>query len=167
MTWLVMLVALVASALLQALLPAGPLPGHVKAPLLLGVVVYYALVRRRGIMLAAALTAGLLHDGLSVIPLGYSSCAFCVVGLAVHRYRDAVFARRGLTHLLFGAMAGGGMTLMLAVMMGSSGLIGWDPGLVAIRLVSSAAWGAAAVPVVFRLLEHLEGLVGNPSETAV
>ena len=87
--------------------------GQANAPILLGLVLYYALAHSRGTMLQAAIFAGLLQDALGMIPLGYSSFCFCVVALVVSKFKDMVFVHELVTHMLFGALASGAVTLAL------------------------------------------------------
>ena len=68
----VMLLLLLAAAAAQTLAP--PLaPGYLKAPVLPGVVVYYALCRPPFHALNAALWAGILTDALGGVPQGTSA----------------------------------------------------------------------------------------------
>ena len=73
-----MLLVIAASLLLQSLLPPVAFLGHAKVPVVMSVVVYYALTYKRTPMLIAGLAAGIVYDAMSVVPLGWSSFWFCV-----------------------------------------------------------------------------------------
>jgi hypothetical protein len=166
MKLLAMLFSLVAAAVVQALLPAWGWFGHAKAPVLLGLVVYYALTRSRGWMLAAAVGAGMLQDGLGMIPLGYSACLFCLLGLVVQRYRDELYGFGVVTHVVIGCLGAGAVALGLAVLLAKDGLVVWAPAWVLSKIAGAAGLGALSAPLVFRLVERLDLTLGNLEESA-
>ena len=166
MMLLTLLFALGCGAILQGALPAWELFGHAKVPVLLGLAIYYALTRDRNWMLVAAVLAGILQDALGRIPMGYSSCCFCLVGLIVQRYREILFGFRAMTHLMVGALAGGGVTLLLVVLLAKDGLVEMQLGWALSKIVGAAALGALCTPVAFRLVETLDLKLGNLEEPA-
>ena len=97
-------VLLVAAGLLQDFIPGALVLGQVKAPILLAVVLYYALAHSRTTFLWAAILGGILQDSLSLVPIGYSALAFCLVGLLAHRYREVLFTRSPATAVLVGGV---------------------------------------------------------------
>ena len=120
---LLMFMAVIVGAVAQAVFPTFRWLGQANAPILLGLVLYYALAHSRGTMLQAAIFAGLLQDALGTIPLGYSSFCFCIVALVVSKFKDMVFAHKLVTHMLFGALASGAVTLALYGLLATAGLV--------------------------------------------
>lgn len=166
MNLVVMLFALICGAVLQAVTPAWPLFGQAKAPILLAFVLYYALARTRGQLLQAAILAGILQDGLGMIPFGYSSFAFCMAGLAVSRFKDVVFVYQYVTHVLFGALSAFGVTLMMYILLASTNQLSLVGGSMALKLAGSFVLGGVLTPIVFKVGATLDGLVGNIDERA-
>ena len=165
MNTLVMLFSLFIGAIAQALLPAWSWLGLAKAPILLGIAIYYASTRGRRQMLLAAVMAGVLQDALGMIPFGYSSCCFCLVGLAVNRFRTSVFIFRGVTHFIVGGLASGLVTGVLAVLLWKNMLINFTLAWTLQKVVGAIVLGAVFVPLVFRLIEELDIRLGILEES--
>lgn len=166
MNVLLILFSLVVASIAQALLPASAWFGLAKAPILLGTVVYYAFTRNRNQMLMVAVLAGVLQDALGMIPLGFSSACFVLVGLLVHGFRDSVFVFRVVTHFVVGALASGLVTGLLALLLWRNGLIELPPTWMMQKLVGATLLGAFFVPVVFQLIEQLDLRLGILEEPA-
>ena len=164
MTLAVMLAVLVLSAVLQAVLPPLAALGQAKLPLLLGPVIYYALTSDRPRLVQAAVLAGLLQDALSLLPLGYSALAFCLVAVTVNRFRDTVFVHAAFTHMIFGALAAAAVTLMLSAMMAATGIARPPVVWLLLKLTGSLLLGAVAVPLMFQVTARLDRMVGNVRE---
>ena len=153
---------LLAAGLLQDVL-AGPLwLGQAKAPVLLAVALYYALHHERWAMLTAVVVAGILQDSISLMPIGYSSFCFCLLGLAVRNLRGILFKHSmgtaALVGGLSGALAAGFLQGMLV--MGTNYETGpwwW----VIWRMAGSAVLGMVAFPVAWRIARSLDQLAGN------
>jgi rod shape-determining protein MreD len=160
-TSLLMFFALVAGAVLQAVFPTWRWLGQAPAPVLMGVVLYYALSHSRRHMLQAAIVAGLLQDALGMIPLGYSSFCFVVAALLVSKFKDIVFVHETLTHMSFGALASGAVTLALYGLLSKEDLVSLPGGWAALKTVGSMLLGAVVVPFVFEILESLDRTLGN------
>lgn len=160
MTALSLFASLLLAAALQVALPTASWLGRTPAPILPALVVYYALMRSRSALLAAALAAGIVQDALGMTPFGYSSLCFCAAGLAVRRFRDDVFIWKGLTEALFGALAYAGITLAMYALLRGSGAIALGPSALALKLPGALLLGAAATPLVYRALERLDLLLG-------
>jgi rod shape-determining protein MreD len=156
-----MLSALVFGAVLQAVFPTWGWLGHANAPILLGVVLYYALAHSMGMTLTAAILGGLLQDALGMIPLGYSSFCFCLAGVLAGKFKDIVFVHELVTHVLFGALAAGGVTLMLYILLGKDGLVALQGGWAALKTAGSILLGAVLVPLEFELLGTVDRMLGN------
>ena len=106
MTLVVMASVLIVLAVAQAQLPGFVLLAQARFPFLLSIVLYYALNRETGTMLATAFLAGLLHDALSPVPLGYSTALFCAAGWLASRFRRLVITESPITPVFFGSVAG-------------------------------------------------------------
>lgn len=164
MTSLLMFMAIIIGAVAQAVFPAFSWLGQVNAPVLLGLVIYYALAHSRGNMLQAAIFAGLLQDALCMIPLGYSSFCFCIVAIVVSKFKDIVFVHESVTHMLFGALASGAVTLVLYGLLSVAGLVTLAPGWTILKVVGSMFLGAIIVPFEFELVAALDRMLGNTDE---
>lgn len=110
MIGVILAVLLVAAGLSQDIIPGPLVLGQVKAPVLLALVLYYALGHSRVTLLWAAILGGILQDSLSLVPIGYSALSFCLVGLWLHRFRKTLF-----TQSLVTAMGVGGLGYVLAL----------------------------------------------------
>lgn len=162
MTYIVMAIVLVVSALLQVTLPSYACLGQAKVPFLLVAVLYYALTREAPTMLVAAFAAGLLQDVLTpMMPLGFSVFSFCIVGGVVGLFRKMVLSESILTSMTFGAAGGAAATAILYVMLTRAGLIMCPPGRAALKAVATGTLGGVWAPLVFFLTQRLDGVVGN------
>jgi rod shape-determining protein MreD len=158
---LVMLVAVTVGAVLQAALPTLSVLGNAPAPVLTGVVLYYALLRERGVLLVAAVVGGLVQDALGLVPLGYSSFGYCLIGLAARGLRDAVLVRQWTTHVLFGAAGNVALQFFLAFVLLANGTVQPAWLWLLAKLIGALLGGAIVVPFVFRGIAALDRLVGN------
>ncbi len=163
MSLLVMILALIAAVLGEAIWPAWVWLGQARPPLVMGVVLYYAWNRSPGLMLAAAGLGGVLSDSLNSMPLGYATLCLAVFGLWSRAGRDTVFSQRWIMHLAYGAAAGAGMILALYG-------LAWmtDPearalplGRVFLKAFGAGVYGAALTPALFRVMEQADRMVGN------
>lgn len=161
MTWIVMAFALVIGAVLQTVLPAWLFLGQAKFPVLLALVLYYALNRDTPVMLVAAVFAGFLQDILSIgIPLGYSSCCFIVAGWLVGRFRQLVIMDSMLTPVFFGGVAGSVLTLVMYMLLCNAGAAYWPLGMLFLKIAGAGLLGVAVTPVVFLAAQYFDGLMG-------
>jgi rod shape-determining protein MreD len=161
MAWLVMCFAVVIAGVLQTLLPAYSFAGQAKAPLLLSVVLYYALSRDAAYMMVAGLLAGCFQDAMSPIPFGYSATCFCVAGWIAGAFRRIVVADAAATRAFFGGAAAAAVTLATYVMVSSAGLAAWPPGRAFLKVAATGFLGLVAAPVVCAAIERLDRAVGN------
>jgi rod shape-determining protein MreD len=159
-TGIVMFFLLVGGVLLQIALPGWFWLGQAKCPLLLCVVLYYALCRRPHVMLVAAVSAGFLQDALSEVPLGYSSLLFIVAGSISSRLRKTVLPDALTTRLTFGGVVGGAVTLALGVLLLRRDLVGLPLSIVLWRALWTGLLGCVCAPVVFAVAAHMEQAVG-------
>lgn len=161
MNWLVMIFSLVCAAVAQALLPSWTVFGVARPPILLGVVMYYALTRSPEMVFITAVLAGLLQDALSLIPFGYSACVFCVVAMTLRRFKEMVFVFRAVTHLILGAVASAGVAIGLGMLLVFNGQIQINLSWLVTRVLGALAAGAVVVPLVFQAIEWLDLHLGN------
>jgi len=160
-TQLAIAFALIVAAVAQAMLPTTGWTGWAPLPLMAGLVIYFALMRPRAVMLEVALLAGLIEDSLGPMPLGYSSFCYCVGGLVVEHFRDTVIIRQWTTHAMFGALVNLGVTLFTFALLVKDRFV--DPGALhaTLRVAGSFVLGGVATPVVFAALESLDRMLGN------
>jgi len=153
--WILMMMAMLVATLGQAMLPGWPLLGYARFPLLLGVVLYYALNHKLWIVILVAFVAGLLQDGLSLVPLGYSALLFCGVAVVAGRYRRLVLSEAFVTAAFFGGIASLVVTLFIFILLRRADAIACSALQAALRIVGSGFLGMLTVPVVFLLMTHL------------
>jgi rod shape-determining protein MreD len=163
MNLVIMAVALLIGAVAQEVLPGLTLLGQAKAPLVLSVVLYYALHRSLLLLLTAAIVGGVLCDSLEALPMGYSAAVFGVLGIVAWFYRDVVFNARGVTHMVFGCLAGLGLTFGLYGLLLISEESLWEAAWfwIALKAIGTALLGMILAPIVFAVLERLDRLTGN------
>lgn len=161
MTYLVMGVILVLSAVLQVQLPGYALLGGAKVPFLMSVFLYYSLNSDTGVMLTAAFCAGLLQDALSEVPLGYSSFLFCLLGWAVSRFRTYVLSESFVTPAFFGGATSLLFTVAIYIWLSNEGLVSLGAGRLFMRVLGAGFLGMICTPIVFFLARSLDQLVGN------
>ena len=162
MTIVVFFFMLFSSTLAQILVPPCALLAQAKAPLLLGIVIYYAMAQRRGLMLFAAIAAGLIQDALTLTPLGYSVLLFCVFGLLINRFRDSVFPPSVPTAAAAGLALGMVVTLATYLMLraGSEPLVLIPAGRAVWRAVGTGLLGLLFAPLIFLCAVKLEQVAG-------
>jgi len=166
-TAIVMIFLLMAGSALQSFFPAMAWVGYSTVPVLLSLVVYYALIRGGAMMLIFALLAGLFQDSLSLIPLGYSSFCFAVCAMIIGKYRELMMTQSTLTHMVVTAAMYAAVTLMLSVLLVKDGLIPWQPVWLLLKIPGAVVLGVITGPVVIaaaRALEEKLGLIQGNSE---
>lgn len=160
----VMIVALCACAMFQAILPSWAAMGQAKPPLLLGAVMYYALSRSNTQGVEAAVLGGLLQDSLGPIPHGYSVLAFASIALLVCHYRERVFSEHWFTHVLMGIGASAWVTLALFLLLKGGGLrTGVGFSFVLSKALGMGMLGLVVFPLVYAVIDKLDRALGNVS----
>lgn len=163
MNLIVMGLSLIGAGVIEMVCPVSALLGQAKPPLVMCLVLYYALNRSLALMLGAALLGGVMSDSLTALPLGVSSLGLLAVGLVARLYREVVFSGRWITHMVFGALAGISMTLVVYGVLWLTEE--WTRELSGIRVILNVlgvgVYGLVLIPVVYRLMEGLERRVGN------
>jgi rod shape-determining protein MreD len=153
---LIMIMVLVAGALLQQCLPAWPLFGGIKPPVLAALVVYYVLRRNSREAWTVVVIAALLHDGLEPGTFGPALLAFPVIGVVGQRIRNEVFSDGLVSQLLFGAATGLFATFSALLVYSVSGQRPFLPGLALLRLFGSFWLGMAMLPLISYAINKLE-----------
>jgi rod shape-determining protein MreD len=153
--WMLMIIAVLGATLAQALLPGWAVFGQARFPVLLGLVLYYALNHKSWIVILVAFVAGILQDGLSLVPLGYSALLFCVVATVAGRYRRLVLSEAVVTAAFFGGVCSLVMALLLYLLLNQAGTIACSGSLALLRVLGSGILGTITVPAVFLIMTHL------------
>lgn len=161
MDLVVLTMLLVAATVLQAGVPVYAFMGQARPPLLLAVVLYYALNRDGVLWLAAALAAGVLQDALSEIPLGASVVAFAVAGHLAGRSSALITREHLLPHALIGAAASAGTTAALYAVLRAGDRVGCSVGWALLKTAWTAGWGLLIVPAVCLAADRLDAYAGN------
>lgn len=159
---------LMIGTLLQSLPPLFSWWGTSTFPVLAAIVVYFALYRTTGLMLSAALLAGLFQDSLSLMPIGYSSFCFAASAFIIQKYRGVIVTQSALTHMVITAVVQGGVTIFLAVMLLKDGFIPWRPGWLLLKVPAAMMMGLIIGPLVIaavRALEEKLGLIEGNGDT--
>ena len=159
---MIIIFALLLGSALQALIPAWSGMGYAKTPILLGIVLYYALTRKRATALAVALTTGIFKDALSLSPFGCSALPFLLIAYVLNLYREEVFILHPITHVIFGAAAAMAADLLGALLLAAT-VAGANLGVSSVmaRSLGAGLLGALTVPIVYRLLWRLDLALGN------
>jgi len=146
---------------MQTVIPSFAVISGAKMPVLLSVVLYYALTRNVTTTLVSAFLAGFLHDVLSQIPLGNSVFCFCITGWLAGYFRSMVQPDSILITIIFGGITNVLVTVFFYLMLAQAGLIQYSCGWIALRLLGALCLGMICTPVVFHLAGWIDRLVGN------
>lgn len=161
MSALTLLFALMLGAVSEAVLPTWHFMGQASIPIILGVVLYYALYYPRSYWLTAAILGGLFQDSLGLVPLGYAAVCFSVVAVLASRFREVMFLHEFLSHVWIGASASAISTALLFGLLKGSGLTAAGTGWIVVRIVGSALLGAVCVPLVMAVMAGVDKTLGN------
>ncbi len=153
---MIMLGGIFIGALLQLFLPAWPMFGGAKPPVLTGFVLYYALRRSSRDMWIAIFWAALLHDGLDLGGFGPALLAFPLIGFLVHRIRLEIFADGLVTQIVFGAVGAMVVTLLSLLIHTATGQRPFRFGHALLHLVGSGLLGMAMFPLISLAMNTLE-----------
>jgi rod shape-determining protein MreD len=161
MKWLFLLVSLIVCTLIQVQSPTWVLLGGMKCPLILACVLYYALVHDRPLFMASALVGGLLHDGMSATPLGYSSILFVCMGWVASLFRRRLVIEAAMTSIVLTMILNVLFTLGLWSILSLTTMIHITWFMVLLKLLGAAVLGAVTGPIVCAALGSLEHSLGN------
>ncbi|MDD4871283.1 MAG: rod shape-determining protein MreD [Kiritimatiellae bacterium] len=161
MTWLMMIFILVVGAVIQTVIPSSGILGGAKLPILLAIVLYYALTRNMVVTLVAAFVAGFLHDVLSQIPLGHSVFCFCFAGWLASFFRNMVLVDSIFTTIIFGGSTNVLVTMFFFMMLAQDDFVFYSYKWILLKIAGALVLGMVCAPVIFYLAGWLEKLVGN------
>lgn len=161
MIWLVMIFVTVLGGFIQAAVDPMPIFGHSKLPILLAVVVYYALNHSTGAASVAALLTGLLMDLLSLMPAGETSMVFLVIALIISLFRKLVHGDEMFTAALFGGGAALTSIFVSYHLLHKDGLIIVSTGALWCKALGSLLLGAIVAPFVFHVIHTVDSFSGN------
>lgn len=159
-----MFFTLILAAVVQAVLPLWTTMGHAKAPILLSVVIYYALCYGWGRAMIVAFIAGFLQDSSGMVPFGFSSTAFCAVAWALNHFRREMYTRHAVTHAICGFLASAAVTMFLYAGLRGAGLIDMPAGGLLLKTAGNGLLGALCAPLTFQAVMALDDKLGNPME---
>ena len=157
---LILVVSLLAAALFQSTSRAGSWVSSLSLPLLILVVLYYALVHEAPFYLAASFVGGLFQDGLSLVALGTSSCCFIVIGWSCFRVRHLVYTPSVVTHMWMGGLCSAAACVSEGLLLMLHGDRVVTAGGFITRVVSALIMGMLLMPVVYRFLHAFDRSVG-------
>jgi len=147
---------IVLGALLQQFLPAWPLFGGIKPPILAALAIHYALRRDNRDMWLAILTAALLQDGLDLGTFGPALIAFPILGILTQRIRNEIFSEGLVSQLFFGAALGLFTTFVTLFVYTVTGQRPLHFGTTLLRLFGSIWLGMATLPLVSLAINKFE-----------
>ena len=143
-------------ALVQLFLPAWPLFGGIKPPILAAFVLYYALHRSPRGMWIAVFWAALLHDGLDLGGFGPALVGFPLIGVLAHRVRLEIFVDGLVTQMIFGALGAMLATGVATLLYTATGQRPFHFGYALLRIAGSGLLGLAALPLVSGSMKAIE-----------
>lgn len=163
MTPVIMALMMMAGAVAQSVAPPFTVLAQAKVPVLMSLVIYYALARERGVMVCSAITAGLIEDALSFSPLGYTACLFCVIGFMLNRVKDVVASDSPFAAAFLGGLLGGSAALVTYFLLGfdetggAQSTLGW----MTVRTLGAGLLGALVTPLTVLVMRRVERLLGT------
>lgn len=161
MNLVVMLLVCGFAVLLQMLLPALTWAGQARLLFPVSVSLYYGLNRETHIALMAAFLAGVMHDVLSPVPLGFSTILLLLMVWLVGRIRHLLLPEAVVTAAVFGALGGLFFTAGLHLLLLQSAEARWPWRMVWIKAAAQAGLLAFITPWVCIGCRRLEAWVGN------
>lgn len=153
---ILMFISLIAGALFQQFLPAWPVFGGIKPPILLALVCFYALRRAGPEMWWGIGFAAVLQDGLEYGKFGPSLLVFPVFSFLANKVRTEIFADGVVTQVILGAAAALVSMLVSIIIYGITGQRPMHFGVNLMRLIGAAVLGAVTLPVVTLFMNKLE-----------
>ncbi len=146
-------------ALVQLFLPAWPMFGGAKPPVLAAFVLYHALRCSSRGMWFAVFWAALLHDGLDLGSFGPALLGFPFIGGLAHRIRSEIFIDGVVTQMVLGAAGAAMVTLLALLIYTATGQRPFHFGHSLLRLVGSGLLGMATLPLVSLAMNRLEAVL--------
>ena len=167
MNYLVLFSLLSVGAFLQMQVPSIELAGAAPWPFIPGLLLYFSLMRPTKEAYVAALYGGLVHDALNLMPMGYTALSYCIVVCVVSRFRDEVFIKDWITHVLFGAAVNVSLGVIQLFMLLQSVGLRMSISSFSLRCVSAVVTGGLLMPPVFILTDWLYRGLGIEGEGTV
>lgn len=156
---ILMLGGIALGALVQLFLPAWPIFGGAKPPVLAAFVLYYAMRRSSREMWIVAFWAALLHDSLDLGSFGPALLGFPLIGILAHRIRLEIFVDGVVTHMICGALGAMLVTLMTLLIYAISGQRPFHFGYAVLRLIGSGVLGMVTLPLVSLAMNKLAAIL--------
>ncbi len=156
MARILMLGGIALGAMVQLFLPAWPVFGGIKPPVLAAFALYYALHRSPRGMWIAVFWAALLNDGLDLGGFGPALIAFPIIGTLAHRVRLEIFVDSAVAQMAFGALGAMVAMLIATVVYTATGQRPFDFSYTLLRLVGAGLLGMATLPLVSLSMNKLE-----------
>jgi cell shape-determining protein MreD len=151
-----MLLTIALGAVLQQLLPAWPLCGGIKPPVVAAIALHFALRSNRKEMWWAVLFAAVLQDGLDLGTFGPALLSFPAAGLLAYRIRNEIFADGIVSQVVLGALLGFSTAFIALLVYTASGQRDVLPLQALVRLISSAGLGMVTLPLASRTITWIE-----------
>ncbi len=161
-----MMFSILSAAVIQAMTPAFRLAGESTLPLLLGIVVYYALHEEGRWVLLAGLTAGIFQDSISLMPLGYTAFCFSAGALVIRSFRDVMVIDAITTHMLLNGLLNGLTTLVLYLLLLNDGTVQVSFTWLLLKLAGAGILGMMAGPLMYRVMLAMNETLGLLQEEA-
>lgn len=153
---MLMLALIYFGALVQLYLPAWPVLGGAKPPVLAALALHYALHLRRSEMWLPVIWAAVLHDSLDPGPYGPALLAFPLLALPANRVRSEIFVDGLVTQLICGALCGMLVTLAALLFYRIGGIRPLPPLQTMVRVAGAALLGMLTLPAVSGAVRSIE-----------
>jgi rod shape-determining protein MreD len=151
---------LLLAAVLQLTVPGIPILAGSKPPLLLAVVVYYAATGSLTTACWVSVAAGVIHDALSPVPIGYSVLVFGLIGLMTGELRRVVDMDQWVSRWIMGFVAGAMATLILGISLMKHDLVACSGVQVTAKALGSGVLGGMVISLVYLVAGSLRQLTG-------
>jgi cell shape-determining protein MreD len=158
MRWVQMFIFLFLGALIQLQVPPWPQLGGMKPPILMALVIYYAMHASAGEVKAAVCWAALLYEGLEFGGIGPGILTFALLAWGVYRVRFEIFVDGMGTQGLFGLIGGIVLVLVAMILYGLTRQRPVQMGLLFRQFLGAGVLGMITLPLVCFFVKHLEAL---------
>jgi len=158
MRWIQIFLFLFLGALIQLELPPITFLGGMKPPVVMALVIYYAMHVSAKELKVAVCWAALLYEGLEFGTIGPGILTFALLAWAVYRVRFEIFVDGLGTQGLFGVLGGIVLVLIAAILYGLTHQRPFQLGLLFRQLFGAGVLGMITLPLVCFLVHHFEAL---------
>lgn len=156
--------AMIVGALIQLFFPAWAWFGGVKPPVLLALMLYYALRRSSQGMWVVLIGAAILQDGLDLGGFGPALIGFPLVGVVVHRIRKHVFIDGLVAQIVLGALGSMMVMWVAALFYRITGVRPVSVGYAFLRILGAGILGMIVFPLVSIVMNYLTILLPKRRE---